>query len=162
MIRRFLYLLLVPLMLVNQALCIAHSHHGTDVAEPKGRASQPHVHVGGHGHHDSANDQQNDGDHPGHDQRSDDNDATVSPAVMPVCDHDADALYCAGTVTFVRSGHLVNTLIQSAKHIAMAGVLHDADQNGDALLRLRPMVDRPSAVSGSAGPIYLRTLSLRI
>ena len=160
MIRRFFCLLLVPLMLANQGLCFAHTHHGMDIAEPEGHAARPHFHFGGHGQHGSTHDDHHHGDHSGRDHRSDEHDAALPPAHAPIGDHDGDAVYCAEAVTFARDGNSVTVL--SPKYFAVAAILHSADQSDDRLVRLGPLRGQPASVFDAACPIYLRTLSLRI
>ena len=161
MIRRFLCLLLVPLMLVNQAMCFAHSHHGTDIAEPEGHASRPHFHFGDHGHHDSNRDhkhhaKQSHGEHFGHHPRSDEHDAAFPLEITSVSDHDANAVYFTETVTIARDGNSV--VVLSSKYVTVAAILRVAEPSDDWSLRL----GQPASVFDTACPIYLRTLSLRI
>ncbi len=153
MIRRFVCLLLVPLLLANQGICYAHSHHGADFAESEDHASRPHFHFGGHDHHKSTHD--HNADHSGCDHSHDDHDADLPPAIAPAGDHDADAVYCADAVTFARDGNTV--IVLSAKDAA-AIALRVADQSDDWLLRL----GQPPSIFDAACPIFLRTLSLRI
>ncbi len=163
MIRQFFCLLLVLLMLANQGLCFAHAHHAADVAEPEGHASRPHFHVAGHGHHESSHDHHADQSHgqcPGPDHRPDDHDAARPAAIAPVDDHDADAVYRADAVTFARDGS--SAIVLSAKCVAVAAIVHGADQSDDKLLRLGPLRGQSPSVFDAACPIYLRTLSLRI
>ena len=165
MLRQFVCLLLVCLMLANQGLCLAHSHHGTDVAESEGHASRSHFHFGHHGQPISTNDQEHHedhsrGDHSGRDQSSNEHDAVLPPAMAPIGDHDADAVYCAESVAVARDGNSV--IVPSAKHFVAAAILDVAYQNDDWLLRLGSLRGQPPSVLDAACPIYLRTLSLRI
>ncbi len=147
MIRRFVCLLLVPLMLVSQGPCFAHSHHGTGMAEPDGHASRPHFHTGGHRHH---------ADHSCRDHRHGPRDAALPPAIAPVGDHDADAVYCADVAALACGGN--SAIVLSAKHVAAAVVLRVAEPSDDRLLRL----GQPLSIFDVDGPTYLRTRSLRI
>ena len=161
--RRFLCLLLVPLMLANQGLCFSHTHRGTDVSEPEGHASRPHFHFGSHGQHDSTHDHDADhshGDNSGRDQRSDDHGTAVPPSIAPLGDHDADAVYCVEAATIARDENSV--IVLSAKYVAVAAVLYIAQQSDVSLLRVGLIRGRPPSVFAAACPIYLRTLSLRI
>ena len=160
MIRRFLCLLLVPLMLTSQGLCFAHSHHA---AEPEGHALRPHFHFGGHGHDESSHDESthdhdHHADHSGHNPRPGEHDAVFPAVIAPIGDHDADAVYFGETVTFARKGNSVIVPLLSAKYITVATILRVADQSEGWLQRL----GQPPSVFDAACPIYLRTLSLRI
>lgn len=158
-------LLLVPLMLANQGLCFAHTHHGTDVAVPEGHASRSHFHLGCDGRPDTTNDQQHHadrshGDHSGHDHGSAERDAALPPAITPTGDHDADVVYGTETITLARNGSTV-TLI-STIDLAASAILRVTEQTDDGLLRAGPLRGQPPSVFDAACPIYLRTLSLRI
>ena len=165
MIRRFLCLLLVPLMLANQGLCFAHSHHGTDVAVPEGHASRSHFHSGGDGRPDSTNDQKHHGDHShgdhsGYDHGSDEHDAALPPAIAPAGDHDADVVYGTETITLARNGRTVTVV--STIDLSASAILRVTHQTDDGSLRVGPLRGQPASVFDAACPIYLRTLSLRI
>ena len=154
MIRRFLCLLLVPLMLTTQGVCFVHSHHA---AEPESHALRPHFHFGGHGHNESTHDHDHHADHSSHDPRPGEHDAALSPAIVPIGDHDADAVYFGEAVTIARhDGNSVIVLL--TKYIAVAAILRVSDQSESSLRRLA----HPPSVFDAACPIYLRTLSLRI
>ena len=164
MIHRLLCLLLVSLMLANQGLCLAHSHHGTDVADPAGHASLPHFHVGDHDHHDStpSHDQQSDPSHDNPSDRnrpSDEHNATLPTTRAPNGDHDADAVYYAETVIFARAGYSTSDFL--AKNVALAAIFQMASQGNEAL-RVGPICGQLPSIFEAACPIYLRTLSLRI
>ncbi len=164
MIRRFLCLLLIPLMLANQGLCFAHAHHGTDFAESEGHALRPHYHVGGHVHLDSTHnhDQHSDhshGDLSGHVLGSDEHGAALPQAMTSGGEHDSDAVYCGDPVTFARDRNTRSVL--SAKDVTVSA-LHCVSNQSDGLLRLGPLRGQPPSVFEVAFPIYLRTLSLRI
>ena len=162
MIRRFLCLSLIPLMLANQGLCLAHAHHGADFAEPERHAQRPHIHVGGHGedlstsHHTEHSDHSH-GDRPGHVPESDEHDAVLPSAIVPVGEHDSDAVYCAESMTLARDARSV----LSAKEVTVSVIFHVAEQT-EGLPRLGPSRGQPPSLFVSACPIYLRTLSLRI
>ena len=163
MIRRFLCLLLVPLILANQGLCFAHVHHGTDIVEPEGHVSRPHFHFGGR--HDSTHDHDHHadhshGDHSGRDPRSEERDAALPPSIAPIGDHDADAVYGAAAVTFARDRN--SQIVPLTKHVAAVAILQGADQSDDWLLRLGPLRGQSPSVFDTACAIFLRTLSLRI
>lgn len=159
MIRRIVSLLLVPLLLANQGLAVAHSHHAADVAEPAGHGARPHFHVGGHDHHNSAHNHEHVAVH-AHSHRGHDPDETLPSAIVPLEDHDADAMYFAGAVTLARGA--ITPSIVPAKFIVLAAVLGVAERSSDRLLRLGPICGQPRPDSDTACPIYLRTLSLRI
>ena len=148
-------------MLVNQGLCFAHSHHATDIAEPESHASRPHFHFGGHGH--QTHDHHADHSH-GHDSDRDpppdDHNGGCAPFIRPAVDHDADAVYCTGTVTLAQDGRTL--AVVSATYFAASAILQVTHQNDDWLLRPGPLRGQPASVFDAACPIYLRTLSLRI
>ena len=164
MIRRFLCLLLVPLMLANQGLCLAHSHQGTDVAEPAGHASRPHLHVVGQSHHESTYGQEHDGnqshdDHPGRDQRSGDSDAVVTLTNAPIGGHDTTAVYFSKALDFARD---TASVIVFEKFGDVPAILAVAHQNDDRALHYCLGRGQPASFFDAACPIYLRTHSLRI
>lgn len=165
MIRRFFCLLLVSLMLANQGLCFAHTHHGTGVAEPEGHASQSHFHFGGFGQHESTHDQnhqadQFDDDHFSRDHRSGDDGPAALSEVTPIDNHDATAVYGANTVAVARDGNSVIVLL--ANYVAVVAIPRVTDQSDDSLLRLSSLRGQSLSVFDTACPILLRTLSLRI
>lgn len=167
MTHRLLCLLLVSLMLANQGLCLAHSHHGTGVAVPKDHASRPHFHVGDHDHHDHhdsthGQDQQSDHSHGNQSDRDcplDEQDTALPKAMAPIGEHDSDAVYCTSSVPVARNGNSVNVL--SAKDVVLAPIFHVASQ-GNRSFCAGPIRGQPPSVFETACPIYLRTLSLRI
>jgi hypothetical protein len=164
MIRRFLCLLLVPLMLANQGLCLAHSHQGTDVAEPAGHASRPHLHVVGHSHHESTYGQKHDGnqshdDHAGGNQRSGDSDAAVTLTSAPIGGHDTTAVYFSKALDFARD---TTSVIVFEKFGDVPAILAIAHQNDDRARHYCPGRGQQASFFDAACPIYLRTLSLRI
>ncbi|MCH8045461.1 MAG: hypothetical protein IID44_17260 [Planctomycetes bacterium] len=165
MIRRLFRLLLVPLMLANQGLCVAHAHHGTDVAEPEGHAARSHIHLGGRSQPDSTNDHEHHGDHShgdhsGCDHRPDKHDAALPSAIAPIGEHDADAVYGMETIILARNGRTVTVV--STTNFAASAILRVTHQSDDWLVRLGPLRGQPPSVFDAACPIYLRTLSLRI
>lgn len=159
MIRRFLCLSLIPLILANQGLCMAHAHHGNDMAEPEHQAQRPHIHIGGHGedvstaHHSD----HSHSDHPRHVRGSDEYDAALPSAVVPVGEHDSDAVYCAESVNLAR----VAESVLPAKNVTVSVIFHVAHQS-EGLPRLGRLPGQPPSLFVAACPIYLRTLSLRI
>jgi hypothetical protein len=164
MIRRLVCLLLVSSMFANQGLCFAHAHQGADIEEPEGHASRPHFHTGGHVHHHSTHSHDHHANH-SHGHRginvteSDENGDTQLQAILPVGQHDSDALYCGESVTLARNGNSVTVLAE--KDVSTA-VLLRVSNLGDGLLRLGPLRGQPPAVFEAACPIYLRTLSMRL
>lgn len=158
MVRRFLCLLLIPLMLANQGLCLGHVHRGSDSAEPEDHESRPHFHLSGH--HDTTHDHQHSGhshDEPADD--SDEHDGPLAPAMSPFGSHDSDAVYCTTPWTGTREAKSAGVVL--AKYVAVIAVDHLADHS-DRLLRLGSVRGQPASVFDAACPIYLRTLSLRI
>ena len=161
MIRRFFTLQLVFMMLVNQGLCLAHVHHGNDVEAPGDHGSRPHIHVGGHVHHDHGHNHHDaDHSHSYSDPESDEHDAAIPPTFSPVDYHDSNAVYLAETVTTARKGgNSVSVLPE--KDVGVAAILLVTNQN-DRLRHWGPIRGQPPSVFDGASPIYLRTLSLRI
>ncbi len=165
MTRRFICLLLVPLLLANQGLAVAHSHYAADIVEPEGHGLRPHFHVGGHDHHNSAHAHEHvaahsHSHHSDGDRESDQPDEALPPAIVPLADHDVDAMYFAGAVTLARGA--ATPSVVPAKFIALAAILDVAESSNDTLLRLGPIRGQLPSVLDAACPIYLRTLSLRI
>jgi len=162
MIRRFVCLVLVVVMLANQGLFVAHSHHAAEGSEPDRHASRPHFHLGDQSKphavdHDTTDSHTH---HSDCDRRTGDHERGLPPSVASLGDHDADAVYFAGAVTLVRDG--VSPNVHPAKFIALVAMLGVADECNDKLLRLGPIRGQPSSVFDAACPLYLRTLSLRI
>jgi len=155
MTRRFFCLLLVSLMLANQSLCVAHTHHGTGVAEPEGHASQSHFHFGGLGQHKLAQDQELHADH-----SCDDEGHAALSNIAPISNHDIDAVYCGEAAAVARDGTSVIVLL--AKYVAVVAIHCVTDHNNDSLLRLSSLRGQSLSVFETACPIFLRTLSLRI
>ena len=158
MIRRFLCLLLVPLMLANQDLCFGHVHGGSDFAEPKDHESRPHYHFGGQ--NDRAHDHQHSGrSHEEPTEDSDEQEGSRLAIISPIGSHDSDAVYCTELLTGAREGN--SARIVSAKHVAGSNLGHLADHR-DRLLRRGQLRGQPMSLFDAGCPIYLRTLSLRI
>lgn len=163
--RRFVSLLLVPLMLANPALCLAHTHPEAEAAAPKDHASRPHFHFGHHAHHDTTYVHDHHADHSharqlGPNHWSVDHDGSLPSALAPVGDHDADAVYCGEAVALAREGNQL--IVPSAKDARVAAVLRVADRGDEELLRLGPSRGQPPSVFDTGCPLYLRVLSLRI
>ena len=165
MLRRLFCLMLGFLMLANQSLCLAHVHHGMEMAEPKDQASRPHFHMGGHGHIDSTGDHKHDADH-AHDHRpsrrqnpSDGNAPFAVASVTSCADHETDVVYVAESVTIARDSTAVNLSVNYVAVPIMLGIGHHDDSR---LLGFGPIPGQLSSVFDAACPVYLRTLSLRI
>ena len=167
--RRVVSLLLIPLLLAVQGLGFAHSHGGTRVAETAGHAARPHVHVRGaehrhpHGHrhgHSHKHSHGKDGSSHHHHQSGHEADKGSAVGLIPQCNHDDDAVYLPEVVS-VRANRL------SASDIGMMQGL-DASPvwsftGHDALrLAVASAYCQPPPLSLSGGPLYLRTLSLRL
>jgi len=164
MIRRFFCLLLVLLIVANPSFCLAHSHHGTDIADSQDHASRAHFHLGGHCHlgghgHCENHSHRHDSDC---DPEADNHNDGSEPLIGPMADHDADAVYVcsAEIVTTARGGRIVSN--HSTICFAARVNLQIAHRNGNGLLRLGPLHGQPESVFETACPIYLRVLSLRI
>ena len=140
-------LLLIPVVLVSQGFCFAHTHQGTGVAAPDGHSSRPHFHVhgvDGHHHHDA------DADH-------DDPSPRLSE---PLGSHDADAVYCPTSVAFGVGRHAVSALaVQQLFDVPFLWAIGTADVAAVSRGNSR---SQPPPLWHSRCPIYLRTLSLRI
>jgi hypothetical protein len=157
MIRPFLTLLLVPLMLANQGLCFAHSHHDTNIVESEGHASRSHFHTGDHDH-ESKN------DHADHSQRqhsdrtpSSEHDGGDHPTlIQSSTDHDADAVYSPEAATLAHFRQTV--IIDLPLGLVSSAIVQTTHHDGNWLL----LRGQPTSVFDTACPIYLRTLSLRI
>ncbi|PHS14841.1 MAG: hypothetical protein COA78_05520 [Blastopirellula sp.] len=168
MIRRFLCLLLVPLMLANQGLCFAHSHFGTDILDSEGHSSKPHFHAGDHNHYELKSDHvaqgqvdQTQGQHsdrmPSSEHDGEDHSKDHLSLIQPSTDHDADAVYYPEAATLAHFRQMV--VIDSPFCLAFAATSPAAHQNKDGLLLSG---QSPNSVFYPDCPIYLSTLSLRI
>jgi hypothetical protein len=164
MIRRFVCLSLVAVMLANQGLLFAHVNHAADGPEPAGHNSRSHFHLGGHDHHTTAHVDNHKATHSHHhgdvDRETGEYDGELPSTVMPLGDHDANAIYCAEAVALARDR--ATSITFPAKCVWGVSSLCVADRSDDRLLRLGPIRGQPASVFDTACPIYLRTLSLRI
>lgn len=156
MTRRVVSLLLVPLVLASQGLCLAHTHLGTQVPAASGHAARPHFHV-----HDGVDHHQHHAGHGhNHDGADDREDELPVTAVAPIDDHDADAVYCPEAVTLSTGRHskveLLAKLFGAAPVVLMGNTLVDAN------LCFAHQWSQPVTFRDSHCPIYLRTLSLRL
>ena len=172
MFRRIVHLLLMPLMLANQGLCLAHVHHGTGVAEPPDHASRPHIHFGHHRHddaahghdHDAAHSHKHDADH-SHQSTSNSDAAAdkleiASPQLSTLApDHEHDAVYFPVTTAFASKA---DSDFGQAIGDQAAGLPYVVESNGENPLRLGPLCRRPPSLVDADGPIFLRSLSLRL
>lgn len=163
MIRRFLPVLLVFLVLANQGLSLAHAHRGIGDAGPDSRTTRPHFHVGGHVHHDGIHTHHHPGhsrsDHSDRTQHSGDHGTMLPSFCSPLGEHDSDAVYCGESVTIVRDGEPVR--ISSTSDFATVPIVEVAS-HCDWLLRAGSLHGPPTSEFGTACPLYLRTLSLRL
>ena len=107
--RSFISLLLIPLVMLGQPL--PHSHAGTNVVETSDHASRPHLHVASghaphkhadhnHTNHSQRNSSHWDGEH--HHQHANSSVANTVAALSQSTEHDADAVYGAGTSCTVK------------------------------------------------------------
>lgn len=94
MIRRIVFLLLVPALLANQAaMCCAHTHHGSEINDHSSRA---HFHVSGETHRADSNDHQHaDGVEHEHSDRpaSDGTESNLDFESSYSVGHDNDAIF---------------------------------------------------------------------
>ena len=153
--RRIISLLLIPLLLAGQGLCVAHTHQGTHTGEPDGHSARPHFHVYGvaeHHHHQA--------DHSHHHDADDDQEESAVPAIEPVADHDADAVYCSETVA-IGAGRQSKSELTLKQLIAVSFWQSPATPDIDPVNRGNSS-GRPPPLCAARCPIYLRTLSLRI
>jgi len=153
MIRRLFNLLLIFLMLANQGLCLAHTHHGD---EPDGHDSRPHFHVGEHDHHHGDHSHS---DHSNEAPDSEKSDSAPPSAFLPVGEHDADAVYCGEPVTIARAGNTTSVLPE--KDVTGVATLPRENSRGGPR-QVEPWQRQSSSVDDADLPIYLRTLSLRL
>lgn len=94
MLRQILALMLVPVLLANQAaMCCAHSHQG---GESDGHSARTHIHFAGEAHgSNSGSHHHGDHDHSGNHDHSDepvDGSESIFSTNLP-SEHDSDALY---------------------------------------------------------------------
>lgn len=156
MTRRVVSLLLVPLVLASQGLCLAHTHLGTQAPAASGHAARPHFHV-----HDSGDHHQHHAGHGHHHDGADDpEDELPVTSVAPIDDHDADAVYCPEAVVLSTGRHAKANL--AAKLFGAAPVVWMDHTLVVATLRLAHRWSQPPPFRDSHCPIYLRTLSLRL
>jgi len=159
--RRIFSLLLLPLVLANQAVCLAHVHQETDVGEPDRHGDCPHVHLPhtGHGHaeqyhgvgHSHAR-------NAGHHTHSEPSHRLV--AIAPVPDHDDDAIYCADAAAVATGRGCVKVI--PADYLIGAAILSDTGPSNDCSPRAGPRRAEQQGPYDSGCPIYLRALSLRL
>jgi hypothetical protein len=152
MFRRCVILLLVALLLANQAICLAHAHAGMNPSELVEHAQRAHYHHGGHGHGDSAHEHD---DHAPVARASTDG-VSQRMAISPTLDHDSDAVYLAGPTTLIRGKSTSGVEVVKAFQDVVPLLLTDR--------RHAPPQARPQSPAVFSEPcsIYLRTLSLRI
>ena len=167
MMRRVLSLLLIPLVLASQGLAFAHSHRGTTVTEPAGHAARPHVHVRGAGHHhpgDGHSHKQSHGKDSGHHSHHQgghhEEEHAVAVGLMPPCSHDDDAVYLPETVT-VRANRLSASDVGMMQGMNVSPLGNFTVSDGPRLAAASAYC-QPPPLSLSGGPLYLRTLSLRL
>jgi hypothetical protein len=161
--RRIVSLLLLPLVLANQAMCLAHTHHGTDVAEPDGHCDRPHFHYprADHGHDQADHRHDTRHSHEPHSRHHHRSDATARPqAVTPVDAHDDNAIYCGdGGTPAVGRGSLK---VSPVERLLRTAILPEPAHADNCLPRAGPLRAEPLLAFETGCPIYLRTLSLRI
>jgi hypothetical protein len=168
MLRRILSLLLMPLVLASQGLVVAHSHQGNHVSEPAGHAARPHFHVGDNEHHHHRGNSHshkhqhgNRSDHHHHSQTGHpDDEGAVADGLMPTRSHDDDAVYLPDMVKAL-------TNRQSASDAELMLVLNDLPLwklvvPDVSLTVAAGGYSQPPPLIDSGGPLYLRTLSLRL
>lgn len=165
MIRRIVSLLLLPLVLVNQSVCLAHWHQGSDIATPHGHSDRPHFHFPrtdhDHGRAEHRHDRRQvdrkhaDREHMGHHHHSD---ATGGPRGVALGGaHDDNAIYCDGAMSAERGGHKVNL----AERTLCAAIAPEAP-HGDGSAPPAGTLRGAAQPAFHSGPIYLRTLTLRL
>lgn len=160
---RFVCLLLILLLLANQAIAMGcpHEHSGTN---PDSRQDRPHLHTGFHdhrhheGHHPLDHYGQNGGcRHPqatsGHSH-----DAASCDAEVP-CSHDCDAIYVSA-----QELHFLPTVQQDLANVGLASiafVVVDWPQSAPSVQPIWPAAVRgPFSMERCA--LYLQILCLRI
>ena len=161
MFRRILCFLLTMSLLASQSICWAHAHTHMDSARGGEHSTRPHLHVGGHDHHDQR-----------HDEHAHRHRAGVDPltsqqmhaagrlhvdSLLPHRDHDSDAVYF-GTPTSLPGIATVTSLeLDQASPCEQPHVGYDD-------IRLRVSIARTATPfdTGLTCPLYLRKLSLRL
>ncbi len=145
--RPILSSLLIPLVLISQSFCAAHSHAGTPVIEPEGHSARPHIHLHGGNHHHHSH-----GDHHRHDPGE--NPSSLPGEHVPL-DHGSDAVYIAETQLFNDA--------KPAKVAKAEWIVYVVADEADAIAELHFYVesDLPPPLRRLKCPIYLRTLSIR-
>ena len=157
MLRRIASLLLIPVLLANQAaMCCAHTHHsGSDVEDHSQRV---HVHLGGH-HHDQCHDHDHsDHQYPVDDNTSDDADSVQNFETGCHVDHDGDAIYLNDKGEFrYQSTRLM------LERISPGPVIELAEQWTSVTISERPnRVTRAGSFLPYHCPVYLQTCCLLI
>ncbi len=169
MIRRVISLLLMPLMLANQGLCLAHAHHDS---QPPDHASRPHIHSGSHSHgdadhghdHDAVHAPDNDADHSHESAHHPDEGAAELVTATPVLrtsapDHEHDAVYFAVTTPITLK---TDSAVKRLADDQAAGWMLCVEASEGTAIRPWPVVGPPLALFDADCPIFLRTLSLRL
>ena len=165
--RQILSLLLIPLVLASQGMVFAHSHHGMNLAESLEHAARPHVHVGGGGHHHHPHTDQHSHEsasghhdhHPsGHHENDDDDYGTTD--LVPLASHDDDAVYGPDAFSISLSGQ--SNALRLTQAIAPHWCVWNAIVPEAPRLNAASGYCQPPPSSLSGGPLYLRTLSLRL
>jgi len=178
---------LVPTILVNQGLLLAHAHLDQEVERSDSHAARPHFHLGTHthegvspnsghshaghsdshhsdsGHSDSGHAR---GDH-AHEKQlgntghgSDEFEAaTAAHANLPIGEHESDAIYCSASRSFVREADTVEDTPEA--DFTGPNIVRFADHL-EALRHIAQDGVQPLAMLADSCPLYLRILSLRI
>ncbi len=148
--------LLIPLMLVSQSFCAAHSHVGTSVVEPDGHSATLHFHWDITAHHDDHDDE----GHEWHlESEAVDSHDDCSLAIIeehPV-DHDSDAIYVSNSPLFNDSTSAKVDVLKLSNGCTFCDAFVP-----EAGLDLRIEGGLPPPLRDLSCPLYLRILSIRI
>ena len=147
---------LIPLVLVSQNFCTAHSHVGTSVFEPDGHSERPHIHWDNGTHYDDHYDEDHEW-HVGH-KGIDSHDDCCSVIIEEhPADHDSGAFYVSDSPLFNDS---ISAKVD-ALSLSYSCQLYDASIT-DVGLRPRIEGGLPPPLRDLTCPLYLRILSIRL
>lgn len=161
MMRRAISVLLIPLVMSSQCVCLGHSHPWVINSDSKEHGNQPHVHSGTahrhHKHHSTGHSHAQQVRHTGRPNPTGTHGVpTISNAAV---DHDADAIFVSPSLTS-RTGRQMRGVSRGTPSVEHPGVPFP-----DALDSIRLMHDpgqrlRPPQLVGQC-PLYLRFHSIR-
>lgn len=158
-------LVLIPLLLVGQSVGLAHTHHGTGIAETEDHAVRPHFHTHGakghrHTHHRHGSTAASGVDWLKHHRHGKSHGTPQAPDWHSIDDHDDDAVYVLMAVTWG-----VGRRLAADDCVVRSVIAHDAKTTEKAWVSATNdglVLGLPPPVLLSRIPLYLRNLSLRI